>query len=161
MNDNVVAVAGLAPPSDDRTDVSSAPWDKVQIMERGLLSGKVAVVTGAASGIGAAVVDRFLGEGARVIAVDVTEQRQDRPDVLVITGDVAEALTWRRVAETARAEFGRLDVLYSNASVVVRAPRTSWPRRPGTGRSPSTSRRRIWRSTPVSGSCGRTGAPSC
>jgi NAD(P)-dependent dehydrogenase (short-subunit alcohol dehydrogenase family) len=122
MNDNVAAVAGLAPPPDDRTDVSSAPWDKVQIVERGLLSGKVAVVTGAASGIGAAVVDRFLGEGARVIAVDVTEQRRDRPGVLVITGDVAEALTWRRVAEAARTEFGRLDVLYSNASVVVRAP---------------------------------------
>src|SRR3954466_9000004 len=109
MNDNVVAVAGLAPPSADRPDVSPAPWDKVQIMERGLLSGKVAVVTGAASGIGAAVVDRFLGEGARVIAVDVTEQRQDRPGFLVITGDVAEALTGRRIAEAARAEFGRLD----------------------------------------------------
>lgn len=91
-------------------------------MGRGLLSGKVAVVTGAASGIGAAVVERFLAEGARVIAVDVAGQAADRPEVLAITGDVADAATWRRIADVARAEFGRLDVLHSNASVVVRAP---------------------------------------
>src|SRR3954471_13601539 len=91
-------------------------------MGRGLLSGKVAVVTGAASGIGAAVVDRFLNEDARVIAVDVTDQGPDRPGVLTITGDVAEAATWSRIADISRTEFGRLDVLHSNASVVVRAP---------------------------------------
>ncbi|MFG1708439.1 SDR family NAD(P)-dependent oxidoreductase [Nonomuraea sp. M3C6] len=91
-------------------------------MGRGLLSGKVAVVTGAASGIGAAVVERFLREGARVIAVDLTDQSPGRPDLLVIKGDVADAETWRRIADTARAEFGRLDVLHSNASMVVRTP---------------------------------------
>ncbi len=91
-------------------------------MGRGLLSGKVAVVTGTASGIGAAVVDRFLAEDARVIAVDLARQGPDRPGVLAITGDVADARTWRRIADVARAEFGRLDVLHSNASVVTRAP---------------------------------------
>ncbi|MFB4283750.1 SDR family NAD(P)-dependent oxidoreductase [Nonomuraea sp. MTCD27] len=91
-------------------------------MGRGLLSGKVAVVTGAASGIGAAVVERFLSEGARVIAVDLAGQGPARPDLLAISGDVADAETWRRIADTARAEFGRLDVLHSNASTVVRAP---------------------------------------
>ncbi|SNS70674.1 NAD(P)-dependent dehydrogenase, short-chain alcohol dehydrogenase family [Asanoa hainanensis] len=87
-----------------------------------MLSGKVAVVTGAAGGIGAAVVERFVAEGARVIAVDVADQLPDRAGVLTITGDVAEAAIWRRVADTARAEFGRLDVVHSNASVTVRAP---------------------------------------
>ncbi|GAA1283148.1 short-chain dehydrogenase [Planotetraspora silvatica] len=91
-------------------------------MGRGLLSGKVAVITGAASGIGAAVVDRFLVEDARVIAVDVAAQSSDRPGVLTVTGDVSDAATWRRIAEAAQAEFGRLDVLHSNASMVVRAP---------------------------------------
>ncbi|MFC4534566.1 SDR family NAD(P)-dependent oxidoreductase [Sphaerisporangium dianthi] len=91
-------------------------------MGRGLLSGRVAVVTGTASGIGAAVVDRFLQEDARVIAVDVAHQGAGRPGVLAVTGDVADAATWRRVADTARTEFGRLDVLHSNAAVVVRAP---------------------------------------
>ncbi|WP_204072249.1 SDR family NAD(P)-dependent oxidoreductase [Planotetraspora phitsanulokensis] len=91
-------------------------------MGRGLLSGKVAVVTGAASGIGAAVVDRFLAEGAHVIAVDVAAQTSDRLGVRAVTGDVSDAATWRRIVKVARAEFGRLDVLHSNASVVVRAP---------------------------------------
>jgi NAD(P)-dependent dehydrogenase (short-subunit alcohol dehydrogenase family) len=95
--------------------------DKVENMGRGLLSGKVAVVTGAASGIGAAVVQRFLVEDAHVIAVDVADQIPDGSGVLALTGDVAEAATWRRIADTARTEFGRLDVLHSNASVVVRA----------------------------------------
>ncbi|GIF62535.1 short-chain dehydrogenase [Asanoa ishikariensis] len=79
-------------------------------------------MTGAATGIGAAVVERFLAEDARVIAVDVADQVHDRAGVLPITGDVADAVTWRRVADTARTEFGRLDVLHSNASVAVRAP---------------------------------------
>jgi len=102
--------------------VSLTIGDKVEEMGRGLLSGKVAVVTGAASGIGAAVVERFLAEDARVIAVDVAPQSPDRPGVLTVTGDVSEAVTWRRIVETVQAEFGRLDVLHSNASVVVRAP---------------------------------------
>ncbi|MFC5835090.1 SDR family NAD(P)-dependent oxidoreductase [Nonomuraea insulae] len=96
-------------------------------MGRGLLPGKVAVVTGAASGIGAAVVERFLREGARVIAVDLTDQSPDRPDLLAVRGDVSHAETWRRIADTARAEFGRLDVLHSNASTVVRAPAHELP----------------------------------
>ncbi|MEV4619136.1 SDR family NAD(P)-dependent oxidoreductase [Asanoa sp. NPDC049573] len=90
-------------------------------MARGLLSGKVAVVTGAASGIGAAVVERFLAEDARVIAVDLADQVPG-PGVCTVTGDVADPATWRRVADLARTEYGRLDVLHSNASVVVRAP---------------------------------------
>ncbi|WP_285587395.1 SDR family oxidoreductase [Herbidospora sp. NBRC 101105] len=91
-------------------------------MGRGLLSEKVAVVTGAASGIGAAVVERFLAEDARVIAVDVAEQPPARPGLLTVTGDVAAAETWRRVAGLARDEFGRLDVVHSNASTSIGAP---------------------------------------
>jgi NAD(P)-dependent dehydrogenase (short-subunit alcohol dehydrogenase family) len=102
-------------------------------MGRGLLQEKVAVVTGAASGIGAAVVERFLREGARVIAVDVTVPGDDRPDRVTIQGDVSDAGTWRRVADTALTAFGRMDVLVSNASTVVRAPahemsRDAWDR---------------------------------
>ncbi|GGL14429.1 short-chain dehydrogenase [Sphaerisporangium melleum] len=91
-------------------------------MGRELLTGKVAVVTGAASGIGAAVVERFAAEGAHVIAVDVADPATGHAGALGVTGDVAAAETWRRVEALARTEFGRLDVLHSNASVVVRAP---------------------------------------
>ncbi|TDD42986.1 SDR family oxidoreductase [Nonomuraea terrae] len=103
-------------------------------MDRQLLAGKVAVVTGAASGIGAAVVERFLAEGAHVIAVDLTEPDGAAPaGVLPLAGDVAQAGTWTRIADLARAEFGRLDVLHSNASVNITAPahelaETDWNR---------------------------------
>ncbi|HZB33193.1 MAG TPA: SDR family oxidoreductase [Streptosporangiaceae bacterium] len=89
--------------------------------------GKCAVVTGAASGIGAAIVDRFVRDGATVIAVDIAagplrDVAADRPAVLPVSGDVSLAGTWARVAGLVRAEIGHLDVLCSNASVIVRAP---------------------------------------
>jgi NAD(P)-dependent dehydrogenase (short-subunit alcohol dehydrogenase family) len=91
------------------------------------LDGKCAVVTGAASGIGAAIVDRFVTEGATVIAVDIAADRlrdvaAGRPAVRPVPGDVSLAGTWARVAGLAHDEIGRMDVLCSNASVVVRAP---------------------------------------
>ena len=90
-------------------------------MNRDMLAGKVAVVTGAASGIGAATVARFAAEGAQVIAVDVAAPAR-APGVHPLVADVASVQTWQEVADRARAEFGRLDVLFSNASVTVRAP---------------------------------------
>ncbi|MEV0426494.1 SDR family NAD(P)-dependent oxidoreductase [Micromonospora sp. NPDC050495] len=91
---------------------------------RGLLSGRVAVVTGAASGIGAAVVDRFTAEGAAVIAVDRVPDvtGSGAASVRRLVGDVSQAATWEAVADLARAEFGRLDVLFSNAAAMVTAP---------------------------------------
>ncbi|SCL20300.1 NAD(P)-dependent dehydrogenase, short-chain alcohol dehydrogenase family [Micromonospora rhizosphaerae] len=91
---------------------------------RGLLAGRVAVVTGAASGIGAAVVDRFIAEGAAVIAVDRVPNATHlgTAPVRALVGDVSQAATWEAVAGLARAEFGRLDVLFSNAAAMVTAP---------------------------------------
>jgi NAD(P)-dependent dehydrogenase (short-subunit alcohol dehydrogenase family) len=91
------------------------------------LGGKCAVVTGAASGIGAAIVDRFVNDGATVIAVDIAADAlpkvaAGRAAVRPVPGDVSRAGTWSLVAAMARDEFGRLDVLCSNASVNVRAP---------------------------------------
>jgi NAD(P)-dependent dehydrogenase (short-subunit alcohol dehydrogenase family) len=91
------------------------------------LDGRCAVVTGAASGIGAAIVDRFVTEGATVIAVDIAagplrDVAAGRPAVRPVPGDVSSAGTWARVAGLARDEIGRMDVLCSNASVIVRAP---------------------------------------
>jgi NAD(P)-dependent dehydrogenase (short-subunit alcohol dehydrogenase family) len=91
------------------------------------LDGACAVVTGAASGIGAAIVDRFITEGATVIAVDIApgplrDVAAGRPAVWPVPGDVSLADTWARVAGLARDEIGRMNVLCSNASVIVRAP---------------------------------------
>jgi len=91
---------------------------------RGWLTDRVTVVTGAASGIGAAVVDRFLAEGAEVIAVDhdFDAKRSSSASFRTVAGDVSESATWDTVAAAAQAEFGRLDVLFSNAAAMVAAP---------------------------------------
>ncbi|MFI0371554.1 SDR family NAD(P)-dependent oxidoreductase [Actinomadura sp. 1N219] len=92
-----------------------------------LFDGKCAVVTGAASGIGAAIVDRFVAEGATVIAVDVAaDPLRDitaaRAAVHPVLGDVSKTDTWALVAGLARDEIGRLDVLCSNAGMSIHAP---------------------------------------
>jgi NAD(P)-dependent dehydrogenase (short-subunit alcohol dehydrogenase family) len=89
----------------------------------GVLEGQVALVTGAGSGIGRAVVTRFIEEGARVgvierVAARAEELRREFGDKIVgIPGDVVQlADNKRAVAETVRA-FGRLDVFVGNAGV--------------------------------------------
>ena len=78
------------------------------------LQGKVCVITGAASGIGAASARAFAAEGARVVGVDLAPS----PDVaLAIEADVTDerqvAALYRRVRE----ELGRVDVLFNNAGI--------------------------------------------
>jgi NAD(P)-dependent dehydrogenase (short-subunit alcohol dehydrogenase family) len=89
----------------------------------GWLEGEVAVVTGGGSGIGRAVVDRFVEEGARVAVVDIVQDRLDdaaeqhgdavigiNADVLTVEGNE------RAVAETVAA-FGKLDTFVANAGL--------------------------------------------
>jgi NAD(P)-dependent dehydrogenase (short-subunit alcohol dehydrogenase family) len=79
------------------------------------LEGKVCVVTGAASGIGAETVRRFKREGATVVGVDL---REDSPGVdLALACDVADEAQVRATLDAARARFGRLDVLFNNAGI--------------------------------------------
>lgn len=85
------------------------------------LSGKVAVVTGAASGIGLATVARFVEEGARVLAADkdvsaraMLEERFGAA-VRFARCDVTQLEELRAAIETAVAHFGGLDVLFNNA----------------------------------------------
>jgi NAD(P)-dependent dehydrogenase (short-subunit alcohol dehydrogenase family) len=89
----------------------------------GWLDGQVALVTGGGSGIGRAVVQRFIEEGARVgvmerVATRADQLRADFGDAVVgIAGDVAQlADNKRAVAETVRA-FGRLDIFVGNAGI--------------------------------------------
>jgi 2,3-dihydroxy-2,3-dihydrophenylpropionate dehydrogenase len=89
----------------------------------GWLDGQVALVTGGGSGIGRAVVARFIEEGARVgvmerIATRADQLRSEFGDAVIgIAGDVARlADNKRAVAETVRA-FGRLDIFVGNAGV--------------------------------------------
>jgi len=89
----------------------------------GWLDGQVALVTGGGSGIGRAVVARFIAEGARVGVLDRVPARAEElrgefgGAVVAVTGDVSQlADNKRAVAETVRA-LGRLDVLVGNAGV--------------------------------------------
>ena len=89
----------------------------------GWLDGQVALVTGGGSGIGRAVVARYIAEGARVGVMERVATRADRlrgefgDQVIGITGDVSSlADNKRAVAETVRA-FGRLDVFVGNAGI--------------------------------------------
>ncbi len=92
-------------------------------------SHRVAVVTGAASGIGAEIVRQFLAAGARVVAVDRHEppypaavQENLGKRLRGVTGDVAEESTAEAFTRTALEAFGRIDVLVNNAGVSVVKP---------------------------------------
>jgi NAD(P)-dependent dehydrogenase (short-subunit alcohol dehydrogenase family) len=79
------------------------------------LAGKVCVITGTASGIGAETATLFRAEGARVVGVDL---RDDSPDVdLALACDVADEDAVRSMYARAREEFGRIDVLFNNAGI--------------------------------------------
>jgi len=95
------------------------------------LSNKVAIVTGAASGIGAAIVRLFVEAGAKVVAVDMdtnltsqvhslAEGRHDQ--VRAIVGDVSQGETAHAYTCAAIDEFGRIDVMINNAGVAVVKP---------------------------------------
>lgn len=89
----------------------------------GWLDGYVALVTGAASGIGAAVVARYVAEGASVVAVDRDGARLGTaaarfPDrVHAVEGDVRDYDTHARATAEALSRFGKLDVTVGNAGV--------------------------------------------
>lgn len=90
---------------------------------RGPGSGPVALVTGAAGGIGRAVVEVLRREGFRVVAedVDAAVERLAVPDAVVgLTADVGDWASGERAVARARTEFGRLDVLVNNAARFLR-----------------------------------------
>lgn len=87
----------------------------------GRLDGKVAVITGAASGIGRATVDLFVAEGAKVIAADLQEDKGARIEhdhkgsAKFIRCDVMQETDIAAAVRLAKTEFGKLDVIFNNA----------------------------------------------
>ena len=86
------------------------------------LSGKVAIVTGCASGIGAATVRRLRADGAKVLGTDVEEGRGAalcaETGALFAVQDVADRALWPQIVARALEAFGRLDILVNNAGMV-------------------------------------------
>jgi NAD(P)-dependent dehydrogenase (short-subunit alcohol dehydrogenase family) len=78
------------------------------------LRDRVCVITGAASGIGAAAAERFADEGARVVGVDVAGES---PTELSLQADVSDEEAVIRVYSRVRESLGRIDVLFNNAGI--------------------------------------------
>ncbi len=92
------------------------------------LDGQVAIVTGAANGIGRAIAERFVAEGMKVVAVDIdldqlTETtRSIGPDVMPIQADIADRDAVRAAVRSCVDAFGSLDVLAANAGIADGQP---------------------------------------
>jgi len=89
-------------------------------------SERVAVITGASRGIGAALVDAYRGEGFAVVATARTIEPVADPRIATVAGDIAEAQTAARVVGAALARFGRVDTLVNNAGVFIAKPFTEY-----------------------------------
>ena len=87
---------------------------------------KVAVITGASQGIGAALVDAYLDRGYRVVATSRSIQPSSNPDVLAIAGDIGDPETGARVIAAALEHFGRVDTLVNNAGIFLAGPFTGY-----------------------------------
>jgi len=102
-------------------------------------SGKCAVVTGGANGIGAAVAERALSSGARVAIWDLAPDRaEDRiarhagPDVLFFQVDVSDPASVDGALRQTEAKFGNVDILVNSAGIAGRPTRLpSIPWMPG------------------------------
>ena len=97
----------------------------------GRLQGKVAIVTGAASGIGAAVAELFVEHGARVILADISAQGEAYAHRLgqaarFLRHDVVDEEGWRALTDGVLDREGRLDILVNNAGI-GNAPHPSAP----------------------------------
>ena len=94
------------------------------------LQGKVAIVTGAARGIGRAIALEFVKEGARVVLADINaaglqatlQEATQHGDALLQVTDVSKADQVAALVELAVSHYGKLDVLCNNAGVLVPAP---------------------------------------
>lgn len=92
------------------------------------LDGKVALITGAASGIGRQTALLFASEGARVAAVDVSAEaneetaamvREAGGDIIALQADISNAGDCERMVAATEEQFGKLDVMFNNAGVML------------------------------------------
>jgi NAD(P)-dependent dehydrogenase (short-subunit alcohol dehydrogenase family) len=84
------------------------------------LTNKVAVITGAGSGMGKATAELFVAEGAKVVCADISGRQTDvatsiGPAAVAVHADVSSETDVRNMIATAEEKFGRLDILVNNA----------------------------------------------
>lgn len=99
--------------------------------QRGKLAGRVALITGAASGIGAGIALAFAREGADIVAVDLAEESTAGELLAQISGlgravafiraDVSDQESVEAMAKSALGRFGRVDILVNNAGIFTQS----------------------------------------
>lgn len=90
-------------------------------------SGKTAIVTGAAQGIGYAIAHRFLSEGAQVVIADIDDEKGDAAaeelaklgDITYVSADVGERLDVHNLIAETTDTYGDIDILVNNAGIVL------------------------------------------
>jgi NAD(P)-dependent dehydrogenase (short-subunit alcohol dehydrogenase family) len=87
---------------------------------------KVAVITGASQGIGAALVKAYRDRGYRVVATARSVKPSNDADILVVPGDIADAQTAKNAISQGVARFGRIDTLVNNAGIFIGKPFTEY-----------------------------------
>ena len=89
---------------------------------------KTAVVTGAAGGIGAGLVEGFLRKGYDVVATSLraTQSLSPSPELILVDGDISKQETAVKTTEAAIAHFGSIDVLVNNAGIFRTKPFTEF-----------------------------------
>jgi len=90
---------------------------------------KTVIVTGASQGIGAAVVQAFLDRGYNVVATSRSVSKASfapSPNLALVEGDIGQATTAEKVAETAISKFGSIDHVVNNAGIFMVKPFTDY-----------------------------------
>ena len=92
----------------------------------GVMTGKVAIITGGSQGIGAGLVAGYSARGWSVVASARTIKPTGDPEVLAVEGDLADPATAERIISAALERFGRIDTLVNNAGVFISKPFTDY-----------------------------------
>jgi NAD(P)-dependent dehydrogenase (short-subunit alcohol dehydrogenase family) len=88
--------------------------------------GRVVIITGASRGIGAGLAEAYWTLGYRVIANSRTIGDSPHPEILTVSGDIADPATAARLVDVAVSRFGRVDTLINNAGVFLARPFVSY-----------------------------------
>jgi NAD(P)-dependent dehydrogenase (short-subunit alcohol dehydrogenase family) len=87
---------------------------------------KVAVITGASQGIGAAIVKAYRDRNYRVVATALSIEPSNDDEVLTVSGDIADRKTAERAISEGMARFGHIDTLVNNAGIFISKPFTRY-----------------------------------
>ena len=87
---------------------------------------KVAIITGASQGIGAALVRAYRDRNYRVVATARSIKPSNDDDILIVRGDITDRKTAERAISDGMARFGRIDTLVNNAGIFISKPFTQY-----------------------------------